>query len=142
MSRLWGPSVFEVASGQWRGILMHFGVDEKSFNPKGGPCPTCGGDDRFSFKPGNNPNGVSHCRQCGNGEGRTGMQLLRDMTGWEFPEAARKVEEVCGRAQPQPVKEEPTDEKKEARNRKLKNDLWLASRRLEKGDMIDRYCGS
>lgn len=140
MSSLFGPSVFETASGQWKAILMTLGVPEASFKKTGGPCPVCGGKDRWSFMPGNNPNGVSNCRQCG--EGRTGFNLVRDMTGWDFATAAKEIESICGKAgrtAPVPQPEPEDDKAAQERQRAAKNRLWQASRQVVKGDPVDAY---
>ena len=39
----------ERARGRWREVLMHFGIDEKYLHNRHGPCPLCGGKDRFRF---------------------------------------------------------------------------------------------
>ncbi|MBB95608.1 MAG: hypothetical protein CML68_13585 [Rhodobacteraceae bacterium] len=136
---MFGPGVFDIAKGQWKAILMTAGVPEKSFAKSGGPCPLCGGTDRWAFKPGVNPNGVNRCRQCGGGEGRTGMQLFMAMTGKEFGEAAREVEEICGKAPPVRVQDTRREDGDAQRQRDAKNSLWRSSRRVVLGDPVDAY---
>ena len=41
--------VRHVAQGRWRSILAVLGADEKTLSGKHGPCPMCGGRDRFRF---------------------------------------------------------------------------------------------
>ena len=41
--------VREVAQGRWRSILTVLGIDERALSGKHGPCPMCGGKDRFRF---------------------------------------------------------------------------------------------
>ena len=82
----------DAARGKWVGVLKHFGIDESYLKNIHGPCPTCGGVDRFRFDD-KDGNGTSFCNQCG---ARTGMQLLMDSTGWSFQEAAAKVDEIAG----------------------------------------------
>jgi hypothetical protein len=48
---------------------------------KVGPCPVCGGRDRFSIRPGK---GVWNCRHCGGGDG---VALVRHVMGLDFPAA-------------------------------------------------------
>lgn len=38
-----------VAQGRWPSILAAFGLDERALSGKHGPCPMCGGQDRFRF---------------------------------------------------------------------------------------------
>src|SRR5258708_1094572 len=54
-----------------------------------GPCPICGGDDRFSV---NLKNQVFNCRQCG-GRGGDAIALVQFIDGLSFREA---VEALCG----------------------------------------------
>lgn len=37
------------AAGRWRAILLSLGVNERALSGKHGPCPLCGGRDRFRF---------------------------------------------------------------------------------------------
>ena len=39
----------ELASGRWHGILTALGVPQEFLTGKHGPCPICGGKDRFRF---------------------------------------------------------------------------------------------
>lgn len=84
--------VSEIATGRWPSILMHFGVDEKFLRGKHGPCPMCGGKDRYRFDD-KNGRGTWYCNQCGNGDG---FRLLELIKGWSFKEAAYQVESVAG----------------------------------------------
>ena len=42
-------NVREVAQCRWRSILTVLGMDERALSGKHGPCPLCGGRDRFRF---------------------------------------------------------------------------------------------
>ena len=42
-------NVNEIATGRWPNILAHFGIAESFLTGKHGPCPICGGKDRFRF---------------------------------------------------------------------------------------------
>lgn len=54
-----------------------------------GPCPFCGGDDRFIVWPEQGNTGRYWCRQC-NRKGDT-IQFLRDRDGCSFAEAKRQL---------------------------------------------------
>ena len=59
---------------------------KKAASERHGPCPWCGGDDRFVVMPGKNR---YWCRVCGrNGDV---IQFLRDYEGMSYPEAAAAV---------------------------------------------------
>lgn len=93
----------------WREVLLAAGINEKFLRNKHGPCPACGGSDRFRF---DNKNGRGDwiCNQCGAGDG---FKLLMGAFGLRFPDARRKVLELAGiteasdvRMDPRPVVEE------------------------------------
>ena len=54
-----------------------------------GPCPHCGGTDRFRVWPRNGETGAFWCRQCeASGDG---IDYLREVEGMTFPEACREL---------------------------------------------------
>jgi len=54
------------ARGQWTGILIDAGMPADCLAPGGRPCPSCGGDDRFSAAKDVNDSGAVFCRHCFN----------------------------------------------------------------------------
>lgn len=52
-----------------------------------GPCPFCGGNDRFRVWPSEGPTGRYWCRSCS--KSGDGLQFLRDLQGLTFPEALK-----------------------------------------------------
>src|SRR5690348_13963485 len=52
------------ARGRWREILPCLGVETRYLTNKHGPCPLCGGKDRFRFDD-KNGDGTYYCNQCG-----------------------------------------------------------------------------
>jgi putative DNA primase/helicase len=127
----------EAARGKWRGILLHFGVDEKFLRDLHGPCPCCGGKDRFRFDD-KDGNGSSFCSQCG---AKSGMHLLMDLRGWTFPDAAREVDKILGVVQVEAAKQERTEEQKRA----ALNRLWQSGQLVTPGTpaalYLARRCG-
>jgi putative DNA primase/helicase len=122
----------EAARGKWRGILLTLGVNEKYLRNRHGPCPLCGGNDRYRW---DNKDGCGSylCGQCGAG---TGMQLLQRVQGWDFATAAREIDRVIGdlpNDAPGMPKLDP-DKRKE-----LLRAMWKASRPLRAGDPADCY---
>jgi putative DNA primase/helicase len=82
----------ERAKGQWYQILRSLGVEDSFLNKRNGPCPLCGGDDRYRWKD-TNDRGEYYCNQCGPGDG---FQLLMKLHSWTFPETACQIEEFLG----------------------------------------------
>jgi putative DNA primase/helicase len=82
----------ESARGRWPGILEHFGIDSSYLRNRHGPCPLCGGRDRFRFDD-KEGRGTYYCSQCGPGDG---MTLLRKFTGWTFKTAAEEIDKIIG----------------------------------------------
>src|SRR5271166_4393116 len=85
-------STIERACGRWREILPALGVGPKFLINKHGPCPICGGKDRFRFDD-KDGTGSYYCNQCGAG---VGLILLRKLRGWDHATACREVDKVIG----------------------------------------------
>lgn len=86
------PKTIDAATGKWPEILIALGVDEKFLRRRHGPCPFCGGSDRFRFDD-KNGTGSFICSQCGAG---SGIEFLIRLFGWSFREAAANVDGVVG----------------------------------------------
>ena len=84
--------VTKIAEGRWPGILASLGIDDSVISGRNGPCPFCGGRDRFRFSD-HEGRGMFFCSQCGSGDGFT---FLQRWFGWDFKTAAREVEKVSG----------------------------------------------
>ena len=118
--------------GRWRDILTQLGVDPSCLTGRHGPCPICkGGKDRFRFDD-KGGKGTWFCNVCQAGDGFT---LLMKLHGLSFPEAARMVEGVVGRAEAAPARKPADPEKQRARSA----ELWNAARRLADGDPVEVY---
>ena len=92
-----------------------------------GPCPWCGGTDRFSINPKKpNKNGTHRggryvCRQCG--KSGDAIQYLRDWRGLSFPDACAALGYETG----EPLHKSytiPEKPKFEPRDRRRPGDLW------------------
>jgi len=105
--------VREVARGRWRDtIYPALGVEVG--HGKHGPCPHCGGKDRFRCDD-RDGSGSHFCNQCGSGDG---FALVMKMRGSDFPEALRLVAGVLqldsstppySRPTPKPVRPDRRD---------------------------------
>lgn len=124
----------ELASGRWHGILTALGVPQEFLTGKHGPCPICGGKDRFRFD-NKNGRGTWICNQCGSGDG---YKMLEAFHGWGFKHALEEVKSVVGIVQPEQSKDEQTEAKKIAALRKT----WEESKPVTKGDPVWNYLKS
>jgi putative DNA primase/helicase len=79
-------------AGRWRYVLIAVGIDALYLRKKAGPCPACGGKDRFTFDD-RSQKGDSYCRRCGASDG---FQLIMRVMGCDFATARRLVLEVAG----------------------------------------------
>lgn len=70
----------------WPRVLASCGVPETYLKNKHGPCPACGGKDRFRFD--NKGLGRYFCSHCGAGDG---FSLIMKIAGCTFPEAMDRV---------------------------------------------------
>ncbi len=96
--------VSDHAQGRWPEILSALaGLTSDQLTDRHQPCPLCGGKDRYRFDD-RDGSGSWFCNQCGgptqSGGAGNGMELLMRRTGWDFPTAARHVEEHLGIARP------------------------------------------
>lgn len=82
------------ACGRWQAILPAFGVATSFLRNKHGPCPLCGGKDRFRFDD-KEGHGTYICNQCGAGNG---MTMLRKLNNWDYRTACAEVLSFLGRA--------------------------------------------
>lgn len=74
------------ARGRWGEILSHFGVMVPSYG-KHGPCPVCGGRDRFRYD-NKDDRGTFYCSGCGAGDG---FILLSKVKGEAVTAVAERV---------------------------------------------------
>jgi putative DNA primase/helicase len=85
-------NTIERARGRWREILPQLGIDIRFLHNKHGPCPICGGKDRFRFDD-RDGSGSYYCSQCGPG---LGLLLIRKLRGWDHKTACAEVDKIIG----------------------------------------------
>lgn len=83
--------VAAAACGHWPELLAAVGIDIPR-RGKHGPCPACGGKDRFRLDD-KGGRGTWICNQCGNGDG---LDLLVRVTGKSTKEAAELLAPLVG----------------------------------------------
>lgn len=135
----------DAARGRWYGILRSCGVDENFLRNRAGPCPLCGGRDRYRWD-NHNDEGGFYCNACGAGDG---FALLMGVKGWTFQEAATEVDALVANTD-LPVRAVPQPQDPLIRLRKIARSLapmdginpvrlYLQSRGL-KPSQATRYC--
>ncbi|HHT9923480.1 TPA: primase-helicase zinc-binding domain-containing protein [Legionella pneumophila] len=67
-------------------------MDKRYLKNKHGPCPVCGGKDRFRFDD-IEGRGTFYCNQCGPG---SGIKLLQNYHNWSFTETINKIDQILG----------------------------------------------
>lgn len=109
----------ELARNHWRYVLTQLGVPEAALSGKHGPCPACGGEDRFRFD-NRNGEGSHFCSGCGAG---SGYQLLMKMHGWDFNHTLGEVRRLISPDMPpERAASEPSPEAK----RRMLRQAWKA----------------
>lgn len=86
--------IHEQARNKWASILSMLGVQSEFLRSKQGPCPLCGGKDRFRFDD-KEGRGTWICNQCGAGNG---MDLAMKVSGMGFAECAAAIRDRLGEA--------------------------------------------
>lgn len=119
------------ARGKWRGILATLGIPQQFLKDKHGPCPMCGGSDRYRW---DNKDGTGSyiCGQCGAG---SGIDLLMNYRGIDFRQAVDDVRGVLGIVPKERIPQGMTDD----RRRQLLRDLWKSCQPIQSGDVVSRY---
>lgn len=86
--------------GRWRDVLAALGLPARHLTRKNGPCPFCGGKDRWRFVD-RRGDGFWVCTNCGTGDG---LMLAMRWLKADFPATAKRIEETMGDVMPLPVK--------------------------------------
>lgn len=129
----------DLARGRWPELLRQLGIDASFLMNRHGPCPICGGKDRFRFDD-QDGRGTFICNQCGAGDG---FDLLMGCFKWSFKDAAEAVRRVVGAAsQVLPCAPSAPKRSREATDPKAIDNLWRSARPVETGDPVDAYLRS
>lgn len=133
---VWHRKTTDVANGKWRGILMELGLPSTALTGKHGPCPMCGGTDRFRWD-NREGRGTYICGQCGAG---SGMDLAVKFTGRPFAEVASEIDQILGNVKV--GHDAPKREMGEADRRAALRSLWAQTAPVRRGDLVATYLGS
>jgi putative DNA primase/helicase len=118
------------ARGRWHGILTELGVSPKLLVNRHGPCPLCGGNDRFRFDD-KDGRGTWICNHCGAGDG---PELIKRLNGVDFKDAAKLVEKFIGR-----IPKRPSPKPTPAVTRDELNRIWKRSQPIVPGSPAGKY---
>jgi putative DNA primase/helicase len=125
--------VIEAAKGKWHGILPQFGIDSRFLTKKRGPCPICGGKDRF-FWDNKEGRGTFYCQHCGAG---SGVQLVAIYKNWTAKQAIEEVRKLAGDIDyKKPDKESIITE---AQKKEALNKTWAEAKPIVEGDPVSQY---
>jgi putative DNA primase/helicase len=113
------------------GILPTLGIGESFLTGRHGPCPLCGGKDRWRWD-NLEGRGTWICSKCGAGDG---IALVMQKHGWDFRQAAKQIETIIGSAPANVPKPGLSDRDK----RDAMNKLWRLSKAVDADDPVGRY---
>lgn len=124
-------NIGEECLNRWPSILPLVGVNPSHLTGRQGPCPSCGGKDRFRFD-NKEGKGTFYCNACGPGDG---VKLAMMANGWSFRQAAKEIREVIGDttlAAARPVLNEET-------RVEMLRALWRRAKKIDRDDECARY---
>jgi putative DNA primase/helicase len=117
--------------GRWRSILPHLGIDPKFLTGKNGPCPMCGGRDRWKWD-NKEGRGTFFCSHCGAGDG---FNLVMLRNGLDFKAAVERIRPLVGLSQVEKIRAERSTIDK----RRAMNDIWRAAWPITLSDPVGLY---
>lgn len=86
------PRAEDLAHGHWPETLQRAGLADVCFSGRNGPCPFCGGKDRYRWS--NKYGGVWLCTMCPESGGKwaSGFSMLMKLMGYaQFRQAADRL---------------------------------------------------
>ena len=87
------PQVRDAALGRWKDMIFPaFAITVPVHKNKHGPCPICGGTDRFRCDD-KQGKGTWICNQCGAGDG---FELIVKARGYSHAEVLKEVGSILG----------------------------------------------
>ena len=118
------------ANGKWHNILTQMGVESRYLVNRHGPCPMCGGNDRFRF---DNKSGRGDwiCSNCGAGDGFSLVSRIKKIS---LLETRNLIEPLIKTASTRTVTPSVTVDGRGAAER-----LWRSTRKVQKGSPVWTY---
>jgi putative DNA primase/helicase len=129
----------ERTRGKWFGILTSLGVDPSYLRNKQGPCPMCGGTDRFRWDD-KDGNGTFYCNQCEPHAG-SGVDLVMRIKGLTFRDVAPLIESCIQSAPVIPITKRPSPDRArgEQARKDVLNELWRFAKPAQRNDTVSRW---
>ncbi|WP_135507506.1 primase-helicase zinc-binding domain-containing protein [Roseovarius aestuariivivens] len=121
----------DAARNKWRGILLELGLPGDVLKNRHGPCPLCGGKDRFRWD-NKDGRGTYICNQCGSGDG---MDLAIKVTGLGFKETAAKIDRFVGNI----AVDLPPKAMSDDTQRGLLSKIYRQTKEVQPGDLVHKY---
>jgi hypothetical protein len=120
------------ANGRWADVLGRLGVNASLLENRHGPCPACGGNDRFRYDDKDGA-GTWICSQGGGGAlSGDGIALLMHYTGKEWKECLQMVGEVVLGEAGQHARRDPGVNEGVVRNPPKQKETWVPDYSPEK----------
>src|SRR4051794_31929014 len=126
-----GGNTIERARHRWREILPQLGIETRFLVNKHGPCPLCGGKDRYRFDD-KDGSGSYYCSGCGPG---VGVILVRKKHSWDFKTACDEIDKILGDSRPV---EQPAAAPKDDAGRRLRT-IERAMADAGNPEVVDSY---
>jgi putative DNA primase/helicase len=126
--------------GRWPDILMAAGMSDQFFRRSNGPCPFCGGADRYQWS--DKHGGVWVCRKCTDGHYQDGYAMLVKHKGYTYFWQA--IDYLLGENDlDTPISRLPVRREVPAvdveKNLSRMTALWKATREVREGDPVHQY---
>lgn len=135
MTLQYGDRIQDRTCGRWHSLLPMLGVETRHLNGKHGPCPLCGGKDRFRFDD-KGGNGTWFCSHCGAGNG---VDLVMKIKNIPFLAAKQEIEKYIGAAPAVVPRATKSDVQKAEMARDQMAALWGRACPLDGEDIASRY---
>lgn len=123
--------IMKRCEGRWKDILLQLGIDRRFLTGRHGPCPLCGGRDRFRWDNKQN-RGTYFCNSCGAGDG---AKLLMGVKNIDFKALLPLLEGVVGSAKYEPASRQRGSD---VQLREI-TALWDHAKPVIKGDPVDKF---
>lgn len=141
------PQVRDAALGRWKDLIFPaFAITVPAQKNKHGPCPICGGTDRFRCDD-KQGKGTWICNQCGAGDG---FELIVKSRGYTHSEVLKEVGAILGLSADSTVTDADRQKWKDDEDkRRLQEEIDIRkaqeaaakrAERLWKGKSVDRDC--
>ena len=138
------------ARGRWPEIIASLGgVDPERLTGKHGPCPLCGGTDRFRSLDDFEATGAVYCNKCLKTRNGDGIAALGWLRGWDFQTVLKELMTYLhiepaksnGKPRPEPSGKNGQSAHPQPGNKALLFQLaWPAEQTAEHNELIAKYC--